>query len=297
MPTSERNMKMTCKNIFRSIFRESEENRLQRMMEHEMDLKIKAEETGGAEASAKNIVLGSYRSPRKTHAPSSFSCMSRYIIAFAALMALAIIFPLPAGAHALGTDLSKLSRTDVALAYLKLGYTHIIPLGLDHILFVLCIFLLNAKLKPVIWQATAFTVAHSITLGLAMYGVITPPTNIVEPVIALSIMYVALENMLTDKLKPSRILIVFVFGLIHGMGFASALTGLGLPEKEFATALITFNVGVELGQLSIILGAWFLVGKWFAQKNWYHQRIVNPASLLIAIVACYWTIERTFFAA
>ena len=294
MRTSDMNVHF--RDIFQSIFRESEENKVQRLLEREMDLKMKAEETGGAEESAKNTVLGSYRSPRKTHAPSSFSCMSRYIIAFAALMALTAFFPLAAGAHALGTDLSKLSRTDVALVYLKLGYTHIIPLGLDHILFVLCIFLLNAKLKPVIWQATAFTVAHSITLGLAMYGWITPPTYIVEPVIALSIMYVALENMLTDKLKPSRILIVFIFGLIHGMGFASALTGLGLPEKEFATALITFNVGVELGQLSIILGAWYLVGKWFAQKQWYHSRVVNPASLLIAIVACYWTIERTFFA-
>jgi hypothetical protein len=185
----------------------------------------------------------------------------------------------------------------VGLIYLKLGFTHIVPLGLDHILFMLCIFFLNPDLKKVIWQATAFTVAHSITLGLAMYGLIKPPTYIVEPVIALSILFVALENMITDKLKPSRIFIVFAFGLIHGMGFASALTQLGLPEKQFATALITFNVGVELGQIAVILTAWMLIGKWFGQKQWYRKRIVSPVSLLIAITACYWTVERAFFTA
>jgi hydrogenase/urease accessory protein HupE len=212
-------------------------------------------------------------------------------------LTLLLACPLASSAHVIQNDLSSLSRTDVALTYLGQGFTHILPLGLDHILFVLCIFLLNPNLRSVIWQATAFTIAHSITLGLAMYGWITPPTQIVEPVIALSIMYVALENVLTDKLKPSRVAVVFLFGLIHGMGFASALTSLGLPRQEFATALITFNVGVELGQLSVILGAWLLIGKWFAAKNWYRLRIVNPLSILIAIVACYWTIERAFFTA
>jgi hypothetical protein len=221
--------------------------------------------------------------------------MNKVLFTIVLIMGSTLLFPITAGAHALSADLSQLSRTEVAWTYLQQGFTHIIPLGLDHILFVLCIFLLNPNLRSVIWQATAFTVAHSITLGLAMYGVIAAPSHIVEPVIALSIMYVALENVLTDKLKPSRIAIVFIFGLIHGMGFAGALTGLGLPQQEFATALITFNVGVELGQLAVTLTAWLLVGKWFASKNWYRFRIVNPASLLIAIVACYWTIERTFF--
>jgi hypothetical protein len=190
--------------------------------------------------------------------------------------------------------------------YLKLGFTHILPLGLpfeeaiqtlDHILFVLCIFLLNPKLKSVIWQATAFTVAHSITLGLAMYGVISPPAYIVEPVIALSIFFVAVENILTDKLKPSRIAIVFIFGLIHGLGFAGALTDLGLPQKEFVTGLLTFNLGVELGQITIILMAWLLIGMWFSKKPWYKTRVVTPISALIALMALYWTIERTFFTA
>jgi HupE/UreJ protein len=197
-------------------------------------------------------------------------------------------------AHVIPYDLSKLSKVDVAWIYLKLGYTHIIPNGFDHILFVLGIFFLNPKLKPVIWQATAFTVAHSITLGLAMYGVIKPISSIVEPIIALSIVFVAVENLITSELKPWRILIVFCFGLIHGMGFASALNSLGLPPGDFFSSLISFNVGVELGQLTIILLAFFLVGKWFGKKEWYRKRIVYPVSGLIGVIALYWTIERIF---
>ena len=192
--------------------------------------------------------------------------------------------------------LSKLSRTDVAFIYMQLGYTHILPLGLDHILFVLCLFLLNPTLKPILWQATAFTVAHTITLGLAMYEVIKPPTNIVEPIIALSILYVALENIFSQKLKVSRIGIVFLFGLIHGMGFASALTELGLPKNGYLTSLIMFNLGVELGQITVILAAFFLLAKPFGNKPYYRKRIVVPLSCIIAAIALYWTVERIFFA-
>ncbi len=191
--------------------------------------------------------------------------------------------------------LSNLNKTDVALIYLQLGYTHILPLGVDHILFVLSLFLLNPKLKPIFWQATAFTLAHTITLGLAMYKVIKPPVNIVEPVIALSILYVALENVFSQKLKASRIGIVFIFGLIHGMGFASALTELGLPAKGFFTSLIMFNLGVELGQMTVIVAAFLLLAKPFAHKPWYRTRIVIPLSYAIAAVALFWTVQRIFF--
>ncbi len=193
-------------------------------------------------------------------------------------------------------SLAKLSRTEVLGLYLQLGYTHILPLGLDHILFVLGLFLLNPKLKPILWQATAFTVAHTITLGMAMYGVIKPPTNIVEPVIALSILYVALENIFSSKLRASRIGIVFLFGLIHGMGFASALTELGLPKNAYLESLLMFNLGVELGQVTVILAAFFLLGLPFGKKPYYHKKIVVPLSIVIAAIAAYWTIERIFFA-
>ena len=198
----------------------------------------------------------------------------------------------PASAHVIVGELEKMSTANAAIVYLELGYRHILPLGFDHILFVLSLFLLSPRLKPVLWQATAFTVAHSVTLGLAMYHVITPPARIVEPLIAISIMYVALENIFSAKLKPSRVGVVFLFGLVHGMGFAGALGKLGLPQHSYLLSLVMFNVGVELGQLTIILAAFFLLGKWFGEKPYYRKRIVIPLSVIIAGIAAYWTIQR-----
>ena len=201
----------------------------------------------------------------------------------------------PLWAHVIVGELEKLTPASAAFVYLGLGYKHILPLGFDHILFILSLFLLSPKLKPVLWQATAFTVAHSVTLGLAMYHVITPPTKIVEPVIALSIMYVALENIISPKLKTSRIGVVFLFGLVHGMGFAGALGQLGLPKNAYLISLVMFNVGVELGQLTVILTAYFLLARQFGDKPYYRKYSVIPLSALIVVVAAYWTVERLFF--
>ncbi len=201
----------------------------------------------------------------------------------------------PLWAHAIVGELEKMSKTDAAILYLVLGYKHILPLGFDHILFVLSLFLLSPKLKPVLWQATAFTIAHSVTLGLAMYNVIKIPSTIIEPLIALSIMYVALENIFSPRLKTSRIGIVFIFGLVHGLGFAGVLGSLGLPQNAYLLSLIMFNAGVELGQLTIILLAYFLLAKWFGKKPYYRKAIVIPLSALIAAVASFWTIQRIFF--
>ena len=199
-------------------------------------------------------------------------------------------------AHALtGVDVSKLSKAEAIWVYIQLGFEHILPLGLDHILFILSIFFLQPKLKPVALQATVFTLAHSITLGLAMYGFFSPPSSIVEPIISLSIVFIALENLIVRKVNPVRLAVVFVFGLIHGLGFAGVLSDLGLPKESFFTSLISFNVGVELGQITVILIAYFLVGKWFSEKAWYRQRIVVPVCVIIALIAGFWTIERLFF--
>ncbi|AHJ99161.1 HupE/UreJ family protein [Hymenobacter swuensis] len=208
------------------------------------------------------------------------------------LLAALLLLPGLAAAHVLDADLSKLSRTDVFFTYLQLGYTHILPLGIDHVLFVLSLYLLEPRLKPVLWQATAFTVAHSITLGLAMYGVVSPPASLVEPLIALSILFVAIENIVVERLNPWRIVVVFGFGLLHGLGFAGALTTLGLPQTMFVESLVAFNVGVELGQVSVILLAWLLIGRWAADKPWYKRRVLVPASVAIGLMAAYWTIER-----
>ena len=175
--------------------------------------------------------------------------------------------------------------------YLALGFTHILPKGLDHILFVIGLFLLRARLRPVLLQVTAFTVAHSLTLALSLYGVVSLPPRVVEPLIALSIVYVAIENLRTQRLTPWRVAIVFLFGLLHGMGFAGVLTGLQLPRADFALALVGFNLGVEAGQLAVIAGVALAVG-WWRQHAWYHQRVVVPASLAIAAVGLYWTVTR-----
>jgi hypothetical protein len=211
------------------------------------------------------------------------------------LVLIILFFSQPLFAHDVVGELENMSKADAAILYLQLGFTHILPLGLDHILFVLGLFLLSPKLKPVLWQTTAFTAAHSITLALAMFKVITPSPAIVEPIIALSIMYVALENIWSPALKRSRIGIVFLFGLVHGMGFANVLGSLGLPQDAYFTSLLMFNVGVELGQLAVILSAFLLFGKWFGNKPYYRKAVVIPLSILIAIMAGYWTVERLFF--
>jgi len=185
------------------------------------------------------------------------------------------------------------THLQAAAKYLALGFTHIVPQGPDHILFVLGLFLLSTKLRPLLWQITAFTVAHSITLGLAMYGVLRLPAAIVEPLIALSIAFVAVENLFTTDLKPWRPFVVFGFGLVHGLGFAGVLTEMGLPRSQFATALVSFNVGVELGQLAVIAAAFAVVG-WWRRRTWYRGAIVLPASTAIAAVALFWTIQRVW---
>lgn len=188
-----------------------------------------------------------------------------------------------------------LSRWNIIRQYLALGFTHILPKGLDHVLFVLGIFLLAVRLKPVLWQVTAFTLAHTITLALTIYGVVSLPSSIVEPLIALSIVYVAIENVFTDKLHAWRPLVVFCFGLLHGMGFAGVLREIGLPRSEFVPALLAFNVGVELGQLTVIFTAFLVVGLPFREKPWYRRRVVVPGSLVIAAVGLYWFVQRVFF--
>jgi hydrogenase/urease accessory protein HupE len=182
--------------------------------------------------------------------------------------------------------------TQVISTYVVLGYEHILPKGMDHILFIVGIFLLSVHMRPLLWQVTMFTVAHTLTLGLAMRGIINLPAIIVEPLIALSIAYIGVENVFAHSLHKSRLVIVFLFGLLHGMGFASVLADFGMPSDAFLTALISFNVGVELGQLSVILLAFLAVGIWFRNKPWYHAFIVIPCSTVIAVIGLYWTWDR-----
>jgi hydrogenase/urease accessory protein HupE len=181
---------------------------------------------------------------------------------------------------------------DTIRRYLALGFTHIVPLGLDHVLFVLGIYLLSRRARSVLTQVSAFTVAHSITLGLSLYGVVAIPSALVEPLIAISIAYVAIENLFLAELKTRRVALVFAFGLLHGLGFAGALKDVGLPRSEFLAALLSFNVGVEAGQLAVIAAAFLLVGWRCSERPWYRRRVVIPASAAIACMAIYWTVQR-----
>jgi len=184
--------------------------------------------------------------------------------------------------------------------YLQLGFLHILPKGLDHILFVLALFLASTRLRPLLIQITAFTIAHTITLALAASGVVNAPAGIVEPLIALSIAFVAIENIFFEEMTRWRPFVVFGFGLFHGLGFAGVLAELGLPQNQFAAALVSFNVGVEAGQLTIVGLALIpslllrrLLQKESAERL-YRPIAVVPASLCIAIIAVWWTVERVF---
>ncbi|MFI5132106.1 MAG: HupE/UreJ family protein [Chitinophagales bacterium] len=198
-------------------------------------------------------------------------------------------------AHTVNYALVNAPTGDVVWFYLKLGFQHIIPQGLDHILFVAGLCLLSTNIKTIVWQATAFTVAHSITLALSMKNIIVAPPAIVEPIIALSILFVAVENLILSELKPWRVLIVFLFGLIHGMGFASSLNEIGLPPNKFYTSILSFNVGVELGQIAVITAMFLLIIFPLRQKVNYRKLIVYPLSVFIALIAAYWTVERVFY--
>nr|WP_070960730.1 HupE/UreJ family protein [Hyphomonas sp. Mor2] len=178
--------------------------------------------------------------------------------------------------------------------YVKIGIQHILPGGLDHILFVLALFFSTSRLRPLVVQISAFTVAHTATLALVASGVLSPPASIVEPLIAATIAFVAIENIVFKEMTRWRPLVVFGFGLIHGMGFAGFFGSLGLPEGQFWSALIGFNVGVEIGQLSVVLAAFLLclpIRRLVTEATFRHA-VAWPVSGLIGAVGLFWTFER-----
>ena len=178
--------------------------------------------------------------------------------------------------------------------YIPVGFDHIVPKGLDHILFVLGISFLGAGWRALIWQISAFTLAHTVTLALGALEIVVISGSIVEPLIAASIVFVAVENLMTTSLNKWRPAIIFGFGLLHGLGFASVLGDFGLPEGQFIPALIGFNIGVEVGQLTVVAVAAILLTLPFGRFDWYRRVIAMPASIFISLVGAYWFIERVF---
>ena len=180
----------------------------------------------------------------------------------------------------------------VFLRYIVVGFEHIVPLGLDHILFVLGLYFFASRAGALLWQVSAFTLAHTITLALAATGVVKIPASIVEPMIAASIVYVGVENILGRGTMRGRTALVFGFGLLHGLGFASVLGDYGIASGRFVPALLGFNIGVEIGQLAVIAMAFAVTG-WFIARPWYRRAIAIPASLGISLIGAYWVVERT----
>jgi hydrogenase/urease accessory protein HupE len=186
---------------------------------------------------------------------------------------------------------------DNLIAFIELGFRHILPLGLDHILFILAIFLNARSVTSLLIQASTFTIAHTITLGLAAAGLISAPAGIVEPLIALSIAVLAVEAIIFKQSNAWRLPVIFGFGLFHGLGFGEIMKGY-LTNADFTTGLAGFTIGVELGQLAILAMATavtLVVRRLppISQKPELYRRVfVQPVAALIAVVGVYWVFER-----
>jgi hydrogenase/urease accessory protein HupE len=196
----------------------------------------------------------------------------------------------PAASSKKSTSLpSKITQTE---SWIISGFKHVIPLGLDHILFILGLFLLAPRWKPLLGQSLLFTIAHSITLALATFSIINLPSLLVEVSIAASIAWIGFENLVVKKLKPSRLYLVFSLGLLHGLGFASVLGDkiAGLKPDQLVLPLISFNIGVEIAQITVLIAAFIVlipVRKWTVG-------IQKIGSALIGLVGLFWVYERLF---
>ena len=180
--------------------------------------------------------------------------------------------------------------------FFVLGIQHIIPKGLDHILFIFGLFLFSSSINKLVKQITIFTIAHSVTLIFVSLSVIKINSNIVEPVIALSIVYVGVENIFKNYIKEYlRYIVILFFGLLHGLGFALVLSDIGYRSSKLYLNLISFNIGIEVAQISLILFLYLLVGIKFAKNQYYRIVFQLPSSIFIASIGLYWFFERINF--
>ncbi|MCW5746439.1 MAG: HupE/UreJ family protein [Alphaproteobacteria bacterium] len=176
--------------------------------------------------------------------------------------------------------------------FIRLGMEHILG-GIDHLLFLVALLANARRFWTVATIVTAFTLAHSITLSLAVQGAVAVPSHIVEPLIAASIVWVAAENLIWPGTAWRRWLVSFIFGLVHGLGFAGALAELNLDSAALVKALVGFNVGVELGQVAFI--AVFLPLLAWASRAPALRRLPQAASLAVAVMGAFWLVQRVFF--
>ena len=176
--------------------------------------------------------------------------------------------------------------------FVVIGFKHIVPLGLDHILFVLALFLGGRDPKTLLIQTGVFTLAHSATLALSTFGVVSLSSRIVEPLIALSIGIVGLENVVRPlSVSRGRAAVVFFFGLLYGLGFAGILAETPLVEGQRLAALLLFNLGVEFGQVAVLAGA-FLLSLPFKDPNAYRRNVQRPLSIVLTVTGLVWAVSR-----
>ena len=184
----------------------------------------------------------------------------------------------------------------VIRTFVPAGIHHIL-IGPDHILFLIGLLLLGGGWKALLKIVTAFTIGHSITLSLAALNIVTPPPNIIEPAIALSIVFVGADNLVRGGGRDVRALIALTFGLVHGFGFANVLREFGLPREALGWSLFSFNVGVEIGQLFIVLLVATALALVRRRSETVGMRVAFAGSLVVVAAGAYWFVQRVFFPA
>jgi hypothetical protein len=183
---------------------------------------------------------------------------------------------------------------EVIKTFVSSGIHHIM-IGPDHILFLVGLLLLGGSWMALVRIVTAFTVGHSVTLSLAALNVVSPPASVIEPAIALSIVFVGADNLVRGDGRDLRGWVALVFGLVHGFGFANVLREFGLPREALGWSLFSFNVGVEIGQLAIVLMVAALLEAIRRQSATLRQRVVFAGSIVVIAAGTYWFVERVFF--
>ncbi|MDB5683537.1 MAG: HupE/UreJ protein [Sphingomonas bacterium] len=197
----------------------------------------------------------------------------------------------PPRTHYLGTTAGRVA---VMKTFIASGIHHIL-IGPDHLLFLVALLLLGGSWGTLIRIVTAFTVGHSITLSLAALDIVTPPASFIEPAIALSIVFVGTDNLVRGQGRDLRPWVALLFGLVHGFGFASVLRSFGLPREALGWSLFSFNVGVELGQLAVVLLVASLLDFIRRRSHTMAHHVVVAGSTVVIAAGTYWFVQRLFF--
>jgi hydrogenase/urease accessory protein HupE len=178
--------------------------------------------------------------------------------------------------------------------FVPAGVHHIL-IGPDHLLFLVGLLLLGGSIRQLLIVVTSFTIAHSITLSLAALNIVTPPARLIEPAIALSIVYVGADNILAQGGRDVRGWIAFTFGFIHGFGFANVLREMDLPPRALGWSLFSFNIGVEIGQLFVVVLVASAFAMLRAKSEWSRRHLAFAGSIVVIAAGAFWFVQRVFF--